>query len=364
MPVRHALLALSLLLLAAPPVRAEPCSCAQLGVLQSELRNAIALQQAFRNHIPTLRAMNTPTSQAELAAFAARSAGTRLEPVPGSADHVDYVPYGRSVYSTALGRYTDEQLCAWDSQALAAFERELRSVACDGIADALRAHEDMHLRMCRSIGFQPYYAMHGADRAEEEAQAYGAQIAVLRAEIARVFAAANPRLVMITRVRTAMPQNPVISAVVNENRGAVQVTSVGAPDTVSGRVPFTVQGSQEASVAMEGGCRVTTPMPLHLGLAGSMETDGLELAVLLRTEGTLPMTSAQCAVQGRRGMAMSLPVRVNAGTPGPLTMPLRNGAEITTDMADTPAAAIAGAGGVSMTGQGVIRLEFQNCPAR
>ncbi|MGH9901083.1 MAG: hypothetical protein ACRD68_04495, partial [Pyrinomonadaceae bacterium] len=50
-----------------------------------------------------------------------------------------------------------------------------------GIGKALRAHEEMHLNFCRSIGFIPYEEMHGADRAREEVEAYGAQIKVLRA---------------------------------------------------------------------------------------------------------------------------------------------------------------------------------------
>jgi len=58
-------------------------------------------------------------------------------------------------------------------------------VKCDGVGKALEAHEQYHKTTCVRAGYRAYLAMHGADRAQEEAEAYGAQIAVLKAEIAR-----------------------------------------------------------------------------------------------------------------------------------------------------------------------------------
>lgn len=174
--------------LGSPPVAAQAeCKCEDLKVLEIELRNAIQLQQNFRNKIAELRTMNQPTSQNALQIFAKSDALRGHTPVPGynGPEHVDYFPWGRSLDAN-LTKYTAAQLCRMADSAAKVLEEAKQKSACTGIAAAIQAHEDFHISFCQRIGFSNYESMHGADRAQEEVEAYGVEIAMLRAEIARV----------------------------------------------------------------------------------------------------------------------------------------------------------------------------------
>src|SRR5690349_8232458 len=101
---------------ASPHVRRElaqpACDCTHLQALQSELRNAIKLQTAFRNKISQLKSMNTPTSLTELQRFASSEARAGLEQVPGykGPSEVDYESWGQQNITVAKGNSTSK-LC-------------------------------------------------------------------------------------------------------------------------------------------------------------------------------------------------------------------------------------------------------------
>ncbi len=161
------------------------CACRDLKVLQIELRNALRLQQAFSNKIAELRTMNGDSAQGALKVFAEGEARRGLEPIPDykGPSEFDYSPWGQNQRTF---NFPTEQLCGLSDSAKEKLDQAVAASACDGIGKALRAHEDVHGNMCRSVGYKAYLGMHGADRAREEVEAYEAQIAVLRAEIARV----------------------------------------------------------------------------------------------------------------------------------------------------------------------------------
>jgi hypothetical protein len=175
--------------LASPAIIAQTeCSCSNLKVLQIELRNALRLQQAFSNKIPELRKENVSTSKNMLQIFAKGDARRGLEPITDykGPSEFDYVSWGDTQDPDQSYRYTKEKLCAIDKSANDLLEAAKQASACAGIAVALEAHEKWHVSFCLSIGYRPYLTMHGADRAQEEVEAYGEQIKVLRAEIAKV----------------------------------------------------------------------------------------------------------------------------------------------------------------------------------
>jgi len=178
--------------LALPAVTGPACECKHLKAMQAELRNAQKLQQAFRGQINALRAeggerINTPTSNSMLGAFATGKARDGLEDVPGYAGpkEVDFQAWGAKEVSAWDGK-TDEKLCSPTESTVKVLQHAMTTAACAGIAAAIHAHEKVHHDFCLRAGFRPYVAMHGSDRAQEEVEAYGAQIAVLQAEIAKV----------------------------------------------------------------------------------------------------------------------------------------------------------------------------------
>jgi hypothetical protein len=167
-------------------VAKDKCDCSNLKTLQAELRNAIKLQEAFRNKANELRALGKGASTIALKQFAEGDARRGLEPIPGNKgpSEVDYIPWGRELYDASGSKYSAEQLCNMSVSSTAVLELAIASAECSGIGEALRAHENVHINFCKKIGFLPYEDMHGADRAQEEAEAYGAQIKVLRDVIA------------------------------------------------------------------------------------------------------------------------------------------------------------------------------------
>ncbi len=167
-----------------PPAAAAQaeCDCKDIKALQAELRNATRLQQAFRNKIPELRKMGKAESTIALKQFAEGEARRGLEPVPGynGPSEVDYHPWGRDLYDPTGTKHSAQKLCSMSSSAAATLDAAVAASACPGIGRALRAHEAVHLIFCVTIGFFPYEEMHAADRAQEEVEAYTAQIKVLR----------------------------------------------------------------------------------------------------------------------------------------------------------------------------------------
>jgi hypothetical protein len=161
-----------------------PCACKHIKTIQAELRNALKLQQAFRNKIAELRQMNQGTSISALKAFAEGEARQGLEEVPDyhGPKEVDYDNKGSSLSDPLHpGKtFNAEQLCQKTDSATETLNRAVAATACAGIGAALRAHEAFHERTCLTLGFVNHWGMHGADRAQEEVEAYGVQIKALR----------------------------------------------------------------------------------------------------------------------------------------------------------------------------------------
>ena len=375
MPIRFfaAGIFLGIAIFAGTASRAAECDCTNLSILQVELRNALRVQAAYRGQIAALRGMSVEASQDTLGRFAVMAAHANLEADgSGTTREVEYVPYGIGVdvglYDTLGPGQTPqqrrEQLCAMRASSAAALSAAVDAARCSGIGRAIRAHEAVHVAMCRGIGFRAYYAMHGSDRAAEEVQAYAVQIAALRAEIIRVLERLNPRIEVMTSVRMTPPANPLYRALVTEVEADLRMTRAVVVDANAPLVRFEGQGRQNSTSRVEGNCRFTAGMPIVLPITGGVETDGLEARITYAVSGTTPTLAMQCQVPGGgRGMGMTMPVPISGGPPGAINLPLRNGAEEVTDMANTPAAAMMAQAGARLSGQGRFRLVF-DCPAR
>ena len=336
------------------------CDCTHLEALQAELRNAIRLQTAFRNKIPELRGMNTPTSLTELQRFAAGAARNGLENVPGynGPSEVDYESWGQQNITVAQGNSTSK-LCAMTPSAQQRLAAAEQGSACSGIGKALRAHEEHHMNMCAKIGFFAYMAVHGADRAQEEVEAYGAQISALRREIAGVLERAKLRVELEQDTRVQMPANPLYTAIKLRNDGKLLTT--GSPSISGDNIHFDGRGEQSVNGSIEGNCTFNG-LPITLPAVGTIDTDGLTARVTFRVEGTVPSFGMRCSMGGS-AMSLPAPVGGNAGLPAPVPLPLRNKAEVTHDMSNTMAASAMAGSGLSMSGKAKVRLML-DCPAR
>jgi hypothetical protein len=341
---------------------AAECECRHLDALQAELRNARRLQQAFDNQSRALRSMGVLASVAALQRFAATSAREGLVRVPGYTGpaEVEYVPQGQNVHEDAIGRLGTEKLCALSQGSARALGQARAGSPCDGIASALQAHEDHHHRFCLRLGYPAYRAMHGADRATEEAESYGIQIGVLRSEIANMLARANVRVIVKTRMRSEMPKNPVYSALVVENYAEVLAKSAAASGPM---IRLECDGKQTTTAAVEGGnCRMVG-VPFSIPARAKVETDGLDAQIDYAPDSMIPSFGIQCRIPGQgSGSGMTIPTPSRPGDfRQAARLPLRDGAEMMIDIATTEAARIAARAGVRMTGQSSVRLV---CPPK
>jgi hypothetical protein len=346
-----------------PAAAQAECDCSNLEDLQIELRNALKLQQAFRNKIPELRAMEMENraSMAELERWAKSDARRGLEPIRGSSSpaEVDYKPWGDGLKyqddERVTSKFKNEELCRKSDESARALEEAKTKSACAGIAQALQAHEDWHLSFCLRIGYRPYWlGMRGADRAQEEVEAYGAQIKVLRAEIAKMLERASVRVEYETNVRLQFPPNPAITAEILEAKGVVPMSRV----SVSGDlIKLDGEGTQTTDAKVEGSCRFTGGVPYTLTARGSIETDGLEAQIRLTIEGKGPSLFVECEVQGAgKGHGMSLPVKLKSDNVPVINLPLKNGAEQVLDQSTGEAAKMMAQAGAKLSGQAKIRL--------
>jgi hypothetical protein len=108
-----------------------------------------------------------------------------VQPPPGytGPEKVGYRPYGHSVHVDNINRLSDAVLCRHDEEGATALKQAEEGSVCARMARAIRAHEEHHPALCRQMGYRAYQTIHGADLAWDEVEAYGIQIAVLRAEI-------------------------------------------------------------------------------------------------------------------------------------------------------------------------------------
>jgi hypothetical protein len=176
------------------------CDCSHLKALQVELRNALLLQQAMRNKIPELRVLDHTKSLTEYKRFAENDARRGLELIPNydklsKADQDALSQFNFDVKGFALSdpthpplnskEWTPAKLCSLTPDAESALTKVKSLAACTGIAAAIQAHEDVHTHSCL-LGFVAFFNRNGADRAQEEVEAYDAQIKVLREIIAHL----------------------------------------------------------------------------------------------------------------------------------------------------------------------------------
>jgi hypothetical protein len=173
------------------------CDCSHLEALQTELRNALRLQEAMRNKIPELRALDHGNSLTQYKLFAENDARNGLEPPPNydklskadqkALSQYDFYVEGFDLYDPTnppQGR-TSAQLCRLTPEAESKLAKVKSLAACAGIASAIQAHEDVHTQSCLR-GFVTFFKRNGADRAQEEVEAYEVQIKMLREIIARI----------------------------------------------------------------------------------------------------------------------------------------------------------------------------------
>jgi hypothetical protein len=344
----------------APPGEKE-CDCSNLKALQVELRNAVKLQQAFRNEAAVLRGMGSEASSQALQAFAQGAARQGLQTVPGynGPSEVDYENKGSSLYDpTHPGKtFTPQQLCDMTSGATQTLNRVIAASACGGIGDALRAHEAVHQKSCLAKGFVPYFNMSGADRAAEEVEAYGAQIAVLRAELAKVLAKSEFHVIVDVTTRAQMPPNPLYTAINITNHGDVPMSHV---TTASDLITLDGEGQQQTNGSIEGNCRFTGGLPSALTARGVIETDGLEAKIKYNVAGTTPSVMMECKVGNQTGHGMSIPVPINSNNDFDFSLVFEDGATKEFDQGAGEAAQIMARGGVKLSGRGIVRLVFCN----
>lgn len=337
----------------------KECDCSNLKALQVELRNAIKLQQAFRAEAAKLKGMSSEQSSQALQAFAQGAARQGLQTVPGynGPSEVDYENKGSSLYDpTHPGKtFTPQQLCDMTNGATQTLNRAIAASACAGIGDALRAHEAVHQKSCLAKGFVPYFNMSGADRAAEEVQAYGAQIAALRAELAKVLAKAEFHVIVDVDTRIQMPPNPLYTAIDITNHGDVQMSKV---TTAGDQITLEGEGKHQTQGSIEGNCQFTGGLPSTLTAHSVLETDGLEAKVKYDVSGMTPKLMMECHIGDKTGHGMSFPVPVQSASNYDFTLAFEDGATTEFDQGSGQAAQIASAGGVKMSGKGIVRLIF------
>jgi hypothetical protein len=344
------------------PNVARECDCHNLDALQTELRNAMHLQNAFRGKIAELRAMNPESAAMDYARFA-QTAGRGLSRPKGDTGPgaVDYSSRGDDISPDDKGNVKGEGLCLRSNSAEVALKAMESGAVCAGIGAAVRAHEDYHQADCTRMGYVRYRDKHPADRAGEEVAAYGIQIAALRTEIARVLEHATVRIEIENNTRTEVPSNPLYTAINIDTRGYVQATRAGASGDL---IKFEGQGEQNTTPSVEGNCRFNGAIPIKLPTRGGIETDGLDAQIRYSVEGTQPALGMTCTLPGQgSGSGMSMPMPMNSGSnvPNAVNLPLRNGAEVVSDMKNSQAANTMAQGGVRVSGTNKIRLVIE-CP--
>lgn len=349
----------------ASPTAAE-CDCSHLEALQVELRNALLLQQAMRNKIPELRALDQTKSLTEYKRFSENDARRGLKPAPGyeklsKADQAALSQYNFDVKGFALSdpthppkteEWNEATLCSLTASAQLALTKVRSLAVCTGISAAIQAHEDVHTHTCLR-GFVAFFGMNGAERAQDEVEAYGAQIAVLRAEIAKVLEHTVVRIESEAHTRFTMPPSPApLTAEVVDNRADVPMSRV----SVSGEmIKLEGQGNQTTNATLEGNCRFTGGMPFTLPARVTMETDGLDVQIRYTVEGKAPTLKSECTIEGQTATGTLMP-HDGGGNALVINLPLENGAEKVFDHSTGDGAKIVAQAGVKMTGQSKIRL--------
>lgn len=336
------------------------CDCSKLKTMQIELRNAIRLRQNFQNEAAVLRGMEKGTSQSAFHQFVgsgAVNAGT--EPIPGYKGPDSFTYTARGSNMGEHPSFPVAEQCEMTPGTKLDYDAVLKAAACAGIARALQAHEQVHINTCLGAGgYLPYVGRHGADWAQEEVNAYTAEIATLRAEIAKVLEKAELHVIVEANTRMQMPPNPLYTAINISNKADVLMN----PPTSVGDDSFRFEGtgSQETNGSIEGNCRFTSGLPSTLSARATVETNLVDAKVNYNVEGTSQSTAMECQVGGQTGRGMSFPVPIKSNNKGDFTLLFENGATKEFDQGSGQAAQIMASGGAKLTGKGTVRLVFCN----
>jgi hypothetical protein len=256
------------------------------------------------------------------------------------------------------GKVTGQGLCLKSANAELALADLESGASCAGIAKAVKAHEDYHQGECTRLTYMIYREKHPADRAAEEAAAYGVQIAALRAEIARVLEKSNVRFEVVADTRVEVPPNPLYSVITVGTQAKIQANRVSVSGDV---IKFDGKGEQTLNAGVNGNCSMTGGLPFTVPARGSIETDGLDAQLRYTIEGTTPSISMKCQFGPGTGSGMSMPVPIKPDREATVNIPLRNGAEISLDQAKGPGAQMLAQGGMRVSGKATFRL-FIECP--
>lgn len=293
------------------------CACDDLRVLQAELRNALLLQKRYQDKIPELRAMSAENSTSAFHDFAKNEAprGISSPSYTGPAV-VDYEPEGNK--NLDLDHGPQPQLCRRSGTSQSELQRAEEGSACKGIGHAIRVHEDFHLDLCSQMpgGFPAYFWISGADRAQEEANAYAAQANALRQEIARVLAQADIRVDAELDALDVPPPNPFYTRHTHQIRSDAHITRVAMANDM---IRLDGEGRETTNMALQGNCHFINGVPFSLPARVTIETDGFDVQVQATVDGT-PSIGFECNLDGRTirrtgipvmGPAIILPLMVN-----------------------------------------------------
>lgn len=339
----------------------KECDCSNLKTLQLELRNAIRLQQNYRKEIAVLRGMeqdpDADTSYplkkfGEGEGPGTARAGLEPNPQPGP-DSGGYTGRGQGFLDPTKTHSASEQ-CEMDMGSSNDYERVLNAAACAGIARALQAHEEFHIHACVSLGgWRAYFTRKGSAKAQEEVDAYGAEIAVLRAEIAKVLEKAEIHVILDVNTRMQMPPNPLYTAINITNNADIPMSRVSATTDL---IKLEGDGQQQTNGSIEGNCRFNSGLPSSIPARATVETDGVEAKINYNLAGTAPGMTMQCTVGNKTGYGMSIPVPISSNAKYDFTVVFEDGATKEFDQASGQSAQVMARGGAKMSGKGIVRL--------
>lgn len=341
-----------------PAPNKKECDCNDLKVLQSELRTAIRLQQNYRNEIAVLRGMGFESSQSAFGTFAqGKGPGTARAGMAEGTEALPYFGRGDDIGDPSK-HYTAAEECEMNKGTKEAYEGMLNRAACAGIARAIQAHEEFHVHKCVSLGsWRAYFGRHGADKAQEEADAYGAEIAVLRAEIAKVLEKAEVHVIIDVNTRMQMPPNPLYTAINITNNAEIPMSRVSATTDL---IKLEGDGKQQTNGSIEGNCHFNSGLPSFIPARATVETDGVEAKVNYSLSGTAPGMTMQCTVGNKTGYGMSIPVPISNNAKYDFTVAFEDGANKEFDQGSGESAQVMARGGAKMSGKGIVRLMVCN----
>jgi len=263
------------LALAPSPVRADACKCRHLEAVGVALHNTIYLREAYRRKSNDLRPLDASSARTELDRFVqSLPEGMAPAPSPGPGlgpRRIPYMPVGDSIAPDQLSNFTDDQLCQASPASMQILGQALQAAPCDALGQSIVTHEQYHWAFCRRIGYRAYHAMHASEDAQEEVEAYAADIPILRDELVRLLRIANLRVVVTVRSNSAFPTNPLYSTIHLNNDGEVKANNVVPAGDL---VKIEADGTQATTGSIEGSCEYEG-MPITIPAN----------AVLRRTDG-------------------------------------------------------------------------------